>query len=141
MSGKLPKHRKRFLGLMKLGILILHRNLGTQKREEIESRIFRFGGHQVGRTVTLLLSLVSTIEHHFAVALQDNLLELWYLVTESIPETKEVFDKRYARFWPTLWLTAATSRSPSMQPRQAPEVLGARFCCQLGPSSTSNAQT
>jgi hypothetical protein len=49
--------------------------------------------------VTLLLCLVSEIERYFKFGLQDRLIELWYIVIESVPEAKEVFDKRYFAFW------------------------------------------
>ena len=76
-------------------------NLDRDRQEEIESTQFpAFRGHQVSRTVTLLLCLVSEIEHHFAFELHERLLELWLIVVGSVPEAKEIFDKRYSRFWP-----------------------------------------
>jgi hypothetical protein len=90
-----------FAGVMKLGGLIVSGNLGGEKREEAESVQFpAFRAHQVTRTVTLLLCLTSEIERYFGFGLQERLLELWLIVIESVPEAKEVFDKRYSGFWP-----------------------------------------
>jgi len=90
-----------FAGVMKVGGLILSRHLGWEKREEAEAvQFLAFRGLQVTRTVTLLLCLASEIERHFRFGLQERLLELWLIVTESAPEAKEVFDKRYSSLWP-----------------------------------------
>ena len=90
-----------FLSATKLGFLIAHDTLDRDKREQIESKGFPwFRAHQVVRTVTLLLCLISEIEHHFGFELEHRVVELWQIVSEPSPEPNEVYQKRYSDFWP-----------------------------------------
>lgn len=90
-----------FFGLAKLGALLLRHDLPEQYSEKIESDFYpKHRAIQVSRTVILLLSLISEIEHHFNFGLSLRVLEIWGSLTVSVPEADEIFEKRYKAFWP-----------------------------------------
>jgi hypothetical protein len=49
----------------------------------------------VGRTLGLMLSLFSEVEGYFRFGLNERFRYLWCLIGEHVPETKELYEKRY----------------------------------------------
>ena len=90
-----------FHGMMILGAGILHNTVDKETREQMQrDTLPLFRGQQVGRTVTLLLCLLSEMDHYFKLGPGLQILELWLIVNERVPETKEIFEIRYRDFWP-----------------------------------------
>ena len=90
-----------FHGLMTIGAGVLYNTLDREKREQMErDTLPAFRGREVTRTVTLLLCLLSEIDHYFKLGLEYRILELWLIVNEHTPEIKEIYELRYRDFWP-----------------------------------------
>ena len=89
-----------FHGMMKLGMFAIRRDYGQERQQQIEAEPFEmFRAQQVTRTVTLLLALISEVNKAFALGLDDEVRGLWADLVEGVPESFEIFSKRYAAFW------------------------------------------
>ncbi len=76
--------------------------LEESKREVVESEMFpRHLAVQVSRCIALLLSLLSEIELFFSFGLAPRAVELWEKLL-VVPEAKEIYENRYAKYWPIL---------------------------------------
>jgi hypothetical protein len=106
------------LGTVKFGSLIAPELFDKERQETISFP--RFRALQLGRTVTLLLCLVSEIEYYFSFGMNHRVLELWQVVIENIPETAEIFRKRYTEFWPYQLVSGSVDQPTLTHPGTIP---------------------
>jgi hypothetical protein len=87
-------------GIQMVGMLAIRRDYGPVVQKQIESEQFEsFRAQQVTRTAISVLCVVTEVNQTFALKLDNELKGLWADLVESIPESLEVFDKRYAAFF------------------------------------------
>jgi hypothetical protein len=94
-------HQSSF-GFLRIGGLLLadDPSLTDEQRARVESEFYpHYRAVQVSRSVIMLLALVSEIDHYFEFDLAPRVIELWTIVIR-VPEGKEIYDKRYAAWWP-----------------------------------------
>lgn len=86
-----------FSGMEKVGAFILNEMLPEDMQNQIDAQAEeRLRSVNLGHTLTLILSLFSEAENHFRFGLNERLRYLWSVLAVHTPETKEVYDKRYA---------------------------------------------
>jgi len=87
-----------FEGLLKSAAPLFRETFLRAQQERLEEvQLPRFKQIQVGRTLMLVLALLSEIEVCLNFGLRAKLSYLWTVLGSYSPETKEVYDKRYQR--------------------------------------------
>ncbi len=78
------------------GAFILHDVLPAENKEQIESSGYRaLKANHVGRTLTLTLAHFSEVEAILRYGLNQRLAYLWGFLGNHIPETQEIYNRRY----------------------------------------------
>jgi hypothetical protein len=84
-------------GTLKTGVFVLAERLDLEKQEILENKLMPiFRSQQLGIAVDLLLALLSEIEVFFRFGLAPRAQYLWVFLSEYMPESKELYDLRYA---------------------------------------------
>jgi len=90
-----------FEGVLKVGALLLRDTLlGAQRDHLEETQLPRFKSSQLGRTLTLVLTLLSEIDAYFGFGSRQKLRYLWTILGSYCLESKEIYEKRYQALLP-----------------------------------------
>jgi hypothetical protein len=85
-----------FDGVLRVGALLLRDTLLHDQKDHLEETgLPRFKSSQIGRTLTLVLALLSEIEAYFSFGSRQKLRYLWTILGSYCLESKEVYEKRY----------------------------------------------
>jgi hypothetical protein len=86
-----------FFGFRRIRAVVLKEMLPENLKEVMDADgAERLRSINVGRTLTLILALCSEVEGQFHFELGERLKYAWVLLANHVPETKEIYDKRYA---------------------------------------------
>ena len=85
-----------FGGLIKSASMVLAELVGGQTQEMIEGRtIQQFHFVQISRTAIITLAIATEIDAFLALGNRNQILMLWNVFGEYVPEAKEMYEQRY----------------------------------------------